>query len=44
MYDRLYKIKCAGSLESLANVPLALISRIETHNAPDLQASCDPIR
>lgn len=43
MYNRLYKIKCAGSLESLANVQLALISHIETQNAPYLSASCDPI-
>lgn len=44
MYDRLYEIKCAGSLESLANVQLALISYAETQNAPYLSASCDPIR
>lgn len=44
MYIHLHKIKCARSLESFANVQLALISHVETHNAPYLQVSCDPIR
>lgn len=33
MYNCLYKIKCAGSLESLANMQLALITHIGAHNA-----------
>lgn len=36
MYNGLYKINRTGSLESLADVQLALITHVETHNATDL--------